>query len=103
VVAETGQNHSNDVVQFDGAADRAGAIVTEHVRSIIEAAEVHAADIRKGAEEDARRTREAASEAATAVLRRIDEMGEPIAALARDLRSEAERLQARAAEHESSG
>jgi F0F1-type ATP synthase membrane subunit b/b' len=99
-VAETGQNGSNNVVQFGGAADRAGAIVTEHVRSIIEAAEVRAEDIRNSAEEDARRTREAASEAATAVLKRIDEMGEPLAALARDLRSEAERLQARVVEHE---
>ena len=102
-MAETGQNHSNDVVQFGGAADRAGAIVTEHVRSIIEAAEVRAEDIRKSAEEDARRTRDAASEAASAVLKRIDEMGEPLAALAHDLRSEAERLQARVAEHERSG
>ena len=100
-MAETGENGS--VVQFGSAADRAGAIVTEHVRSIIEAAEVRAEDIRKNAEEDARRTREAASEAATAVLQRIDEMGEPLAALARDLRSEAERLQARVTEHERSG
>ena len=100
-MAETGQD--SNVVQFGSAADRAGAIVTEHVRSIIEAAEVRADDIRKSAEEDARRTREAASEAATAVLKRIDEMGEPLAALARDLRSEAERLQARVTEHERSG
>jgi 3-dehydroquinate synthase class II len=81
--------------QVAEAADRAGSIVTEHVRSIIDSAEERANEIRHKAEEDAHRTREAASQAAAAVLKRIDEAGAPLAGLVADLRTEAERLTAK--------
>jgi hypothetical protein len=77
------------------AADRAGAIVTEHVRSIIDAAEEQAAEIRRKAEDDAQKTLEAASQAAADVLKRIDQMGGPLGELVDNLRTEAERLSAR--------
>jgi F0F1-type ATP synthase membrane subunit b/b' len=81
--------------QVAEAADRAGSIVTEHVRSIIDGAEERANEIRRKAEEDAQRTRDAAAQAAAAVLKRIDEAGAPLAELVADLRTEAERLAAK--------
>jgi flagellar biosynthesis/type III secretory pathway protein FliH len=87
---------NRDILQVVEAADRAGSIVTEHVRSIIDGAEERAAEIRQKAEEDAQKTREAAAQAAAAVLKRIDEAGAPLADLVADLRTEAERLSAKA-------
>ena len=86
---------NRDILQVVEAADRAGSIVTEHVRSIIDGAEERAAEIRQKAEEDAKKTREAAAQAAAAVLKRIDEAGAPLASLVADLRTEAERLSAK--------
>jgi cell division septum initiation protein DivIVA len=95
-VAGDANDNSKDLLEFIGAADRAGSIVTDQVRSIIEAAEARAAEIRRQAEEDARRTREAASQVAQSVLDRIDAMGGPLSELVSELRSESERLAARA-------
>ena len=86
---------NRDILQVVEAADRAGAIVTEHVRSIVDGAEERATEIRQKAEEDAQKIREAASQAAAAVLKRIDEVGAPLAELVADLRTEAERLSAK--------
>jgi flagellar biosynthesis/type III secretory pathway protein FliH len=86
---------NRDILQVVEAADRAGSIVTEHVRSIIDGAEERAAEIRQKAEEDAQKTRDAAAQAAAAVLKRIDEAGTPLAELVADLRTEAERLSAK--------
>lgn len=86
---------NRDMQQVAEAADRAGSIVTEHVRSIIDGAEERANEIRRKAEEDAQRTRDAAAQAAAAVLKRIDEAGAPLAELVADLRTEAERLAAK--------
>jgi F0F1-type ATP synthase membrane subunit b/b' len=86
---------NRDFLQVVEAADRAGSIVTEHVRSIIDRAEERAAEIRQKAEEDAQKTREAAAQAATAVLKRIEEAGAPLSSLVSDLRTEAERLSAK--------
>jgi flagellar biosynthesis/type III secretory pathway protein FliH len=87
---------NREIQQVTEAADRAGSIVTEHVRSIIDGAEERASEIRRKAEEDAQRTRDAAAQAAAAVLKRIDETGAPLAGLVADLRNEAERLSAKA-------
>jgi predicted transcriptional regulator len=86
---------NRDILQVVEAADRAGAIVTEHVRSIVDGAEERATEIRQKAEDDAQKIREAASQAAAAVLKRIDEVGAPLAELVADLRTEAERLSAK--------
>ena len=87
--------HNREMQQVAEAADRAGSIVTEHVRSIIDGAEERATEIKRKAEEDAQRTRDAAAQAAAAVLKRIDEAGAPLAELVADLRTEAERLAAK--------
>jgi flagellar biosynthesis/type III secretory pathway protein FliH len=89
------EEQNREVAQVVEAADRAGSIVTEHVRSIIDGAEKRATEIRQKAEDDAQKTREAASQAAAAVLKRIDDVGGPLASLVADLRTEAERLSAR--------
>jgi vacuolar-type H+-ATPase subunit H len=93
----------NDILEIAGAADRAGSIVTDQVRSIIENAEQRAAEIRRHAEDDARKTREAAYEVATEVLERIDALGGPLAELVNDLRAEAERLAAPISSERASG
>jgi flagellar biosynthesis/type III secretory pathway protein FliH len=89
------EEQHRDIVQVVEAADRAGSIVTELVRSIIDGAEERAAEIRRKAEEDAQKTRDAAAQAAAAVLKRIDDAGAPLAELVADLRTEAERLSAK--------
>ncbi|MCA1657418.1 MAG: hypothetical protein LC713_06895 [Actinobacteria bacterium] len=88
------ENESSGIHQVVEAADRAGAIVTEQVKSIIDGAEERAAETRRQAEEDARRTREAASEAAMVVLGRIDSLEGPLGELVAGLRSEAQKLAA---------
>jgi hypothetical protein len=92
---ELGEEQNRDILQVVEAADRAGAIVTEHVRSIIDGAEERATEIRQKAEEDAIKMREAASQAASAVLKRIDDIGAPLGELVAELRAEAERLAAK--------
>jgi hypothetical protein len=86
-----------------GPADRAGSIVTDHGRSTIEAAEAKASEIRRQADEDARRTRETAHEVATEALGRIDALGGPLAELVNDLRAQADRLSTPTATERSSG
>src|SRR4051794_23793414 len=93
----------NGTFGIAGPADRAGSIVTDHVRSTIEAAEAKAAEIRRQADEDARRTRETAHEVATEVLGRIDALGGPLAELVNDLRTQADRLATPTATERSSG
>jgi hypothetical protein len=81
---------SRDLVQLGAAADRAGSIVTEQVRSIIRAAESNAADIRRDAERDAHLTRQQAAEAAGRILERLDAIEQPLGDLVAALRREAD-------------
>ena len=79
-------------VQVAEAADRAGALVTEHIRSIIDQAEANAEEIRLGAEREAQEIRERAAESAARLLDRINAIDGPLAELVADLRREAEAL-----------
>jgi vacuolar-type H+-ATPase subunit E/Vma4 len=74
------------------AAERAGAMVTEEVRSIIEAAEHNAEEIRRNAERDAEKMRKQAVEAANRILDRLDAIEGPLGELVASLRREAENL-----------
>lgn len=74
------------------AADRAGSIVTEHVRSIIDAAQTRAAEIERNAQQDADAIRTEAYEAAERVLERIDSLEGRLGGLVSGLRSEASSL-----------
>lgn len=76
------------------AADRAGAMVTEQVRSIIEAAEHNAEEIRRNAERDADEMRKEAVEAAHRILDRLDAIEGPLGELVTSLRREADGLTA---------
>jgi hypothetical protein len=83
-----------DLVQMGTAADRAGAMVTEQVRSIIEAAEHNAEEIRRNAERDADEMRKEAVEAAHRILDRLDAIEGPLGELVTSLRREADGLTA---------
>ena len=71
------------------AADRAGSIVTEHVRSIIDAAQQRAAEIDRTAQQEAESIRTEAYEAAQRVLERIDSLEGQLGGLVNGLREEA--------------
>jgi hypothetical protein len=91
-VPETGQ--SKDLTQTVEAADRAGSIVTEQVRTIIEAAETNAAELRRGAERDSVTMRRQAVEAANRLLERMDALERPLGDLVTSLRREVDSLTA---------
>jgi hypothetical protein len=89
-----GSGNKRDLVPVIEAADRAGSIVTEQVRSIIEAAETNAAEIRRNAEREAVDVRRQAAEAAGRLLERMDALERPLADLVGSLRREADGLNA---------
>lgn len=74
------------------AADRAGSIVTEHVRSIIDAAQARAADIERNANDQAEELRQEAEKAARRVLERIDAIEGHLGTLVSGLRRDVETL-----------
>lgn len=74
------------------AADRAGSIVSEHVRSIIDAAQKRAAEIDRTAQQEAESIRTEAYEAAQRVLERIDALEGQLGSLVNGLRDEAGNL-----------
>ncbi len=76
------------------AASRAGAMVTDQVNAITEAAQRNAAEVERSAEEEADRIRHEASEAASRVLERIDAIESQLGSLVTSLRREADTLTA---------
>jgi vacuolar-type H+-ATPase subunit E/Vma4 len=85
---------SDELAQAVEAADRAGAIVTEHVRSIVDAAESRASEIEQNAHKEAEATRRQAHASATRLLERIDAMEGQLGDLVSSLRREADQLAA---------
>jgi len=74
------------------AADRAGAIVTDHVRSIVDAAQARADEIERNARQEADEIRRAAHGSATRLLERIDAMEGQLNSLVSGLRREVDQL-----------
>lgn len=74
------------------AADRAGAIVTEHVRSIIDAAQTRADEVERSAREEADEIRSQAEKSARRVLERIDAVEGHLGTLVGSLRQDADSL-----------
>ncbi len=74
------------------AAERAGAIVTEQIRAITDAAQQSSAEIRRSAEEEADATRQRAVDAASTVLEKIDALESQLGSLVAGLRREADTL-----------
>jgi len=74
------------------AANRAGAIVSEQIRSMVESAETRATEIRQAAEQEADASRAAAHAATARILERIDALERPLGELVASLRREMDRL-----------
>jgi cell division septum initiation protein DivIVA len=87
----TGRDNQQELVNLS-AAERAGAMVTEQVRSIIESAENSAAEIRKDAEHNAEQMLRETVEAAHRILDHFDTLEGPLAELVAGLRREADSL-----------
>jgi molecular chaperone GrpE (heat shock protein) len=83
---------SRAALQVAEAADRAGAIVTEQIRGIIEQAQSGAAQIRESAERDAAAIRQRAAESASRLLERINAIDGPLSQLVAELQREAQSL-----------
>jgi hypothetical protein len=91
-LVRSGRDGRQELAHIGTAADRAGAMVTEQVRSIIEAAENRAVEIRRTAERDADQMRQEAVEAAHRILDRLDAIEGPLGELVTSLRREADTL-----------
>jgi hypothetical protein len=91
-LVRSSRDGAEDLAQIGTAADRAGAMVTEQVRSIIEAAEKRAEEIRSSAERDSDEMRTEAVAAAHRILDRLDAIEGPLGELVTSLRREADKL-----------
>ena len=83
-----------NALQVAEAADRAGAIVSEHIRSIIDQAEANAEEVRRSAEQEADVIRRRAADSATRMLERINAIDGPLSQLVAELQREADSLTA---------
>jgi hypothetical protein len=87
--AAKGQGNHSDLSE---AADRAGAIVTDQIRAMLDAAESRAREIRRSAEKEARERREAAAREASALFKQLEAIERPLDALASSVRGELDSL-----------
>lgn len=83
---------SDELTKAVEAADRAGSIVTDQVRSIIEGAQARADEITGSARQDADEIRRQAHGSASRLLERIDAMEGQLGSLVGSLRREADQL-----------
>src|SRR3954447_741481 len=74
--------------RHEKVADRAGALVTQRVRGLIEAAEGRAQVTRRNAHEEASRLDDHRSQAASRMVSRIDELGAAVGRLRQQMQSE---------------
>jgi hypothetical protein len=80
------------LAELGEAARRAGAIVTEHINSIVEGAERHAERILADANADAERTRRDAIDSAQRLLTHLHALERPLGQLVANLQSEMDRV-----------
>jgi vacuolar-type H+-ATPase subunit H len=88
------ESDQQKVLQVAAAADRAGAIVSDHIRTLIEQAEANAEEIRSNAEREAETIKRRAVEAASRVIQRIESIDGPLAELVNEIQREADSLSA---------
>ena len=81
-----------DLARAVEASERAGSIVSDHVRAIIDAAQMRAGEIERNAQQEAQEIRSEAYEAANRVLERIDSIEGRLGNLVTGLRQEASSL-----------
>ncbi len=91
-MANTQSGEDKSIFEAVEAAERAGSVVSEQIRSIMEAAQAKAAEIERNAQDEASRSRQESAEAATRLLEQIDEMEGHLSGLVQSLRREADQL-----------
>lgn len=91
-MANTQAGDDKSIFEAVEAAERAGSVVSEQIRSIMEAAQAKADEIERHAQEEADRSRQESAEAATRLLEQIDEMEGHLSGLVQSLRREADQL-----------
>lgn len=91
-MASTHGGDEKNIFEAVEAAERAGSVVSEQIRSIMEAAQAKADEIERSAEDEADRTRHDAASAASRLLEQIDEMEGHLSVLVQSLRREADQL-----------
>ena len=91
-MADTQDAQHDELTRAVEAAERAGSIVTDHVQSIIDAAQTRAAEIERNAQQEAAEIRTEAHRAATRVLKRIDSMETRLGGVVSQLRNDAAKL-----------
>ena len=91
-LANTQAGDDKSIFEAVEAAERAGSVVSEQIRSIMEAAQAKADEIERQAQEEADRSRQESAEAATRLLEQIDEMEGHLSGLVQSLRREADQL-----------
>jgi hypothetical protein len=91
-LANTQGGEDKSIAEAVEAAERAGSVVSEQIRSIMEAAQAKADEIERNAEDEANRQRQDAAEAASRLLGQIDEMEGHLSGLVQSLRREADLL-----------
>lgn len=82
----------DDLSRAIEASERAGSIVSDHVRSIIDAAQSRATEIERKAQQEAQEIRNEAYEAADRVLERMDSLEDRLGTVITGLRQEASSL-----------
>jgi len=91
-LANTEEGGDKGIFEAVEAAERAGSVVSEQIRSIMEAAQAKADEIERDAQDEAERTRQQSAEAAGRLLEQIDEMEGHLSGLVQSLRREADQL-----------
>ena len=85
-------DENQTALEITEAANRAGQLVTEQIRSIIDQAQEGANELRRTAEQDASTIRQQAAESANRILERIRALDGPLSELVAELQRESERL-----------
>jgi vacuolar-type H+-ATPase subunit H len=86
------ESDQQKLMQVAAAADRAGAIVSDHIRTLIEQAEANAQEIRGNAEREAESIKRRAVESASRVIQRIESIDGALAELVNEIQREADSL-----------
>jgi hypothetical protein len=84
----------SELSQLVEAADRAGALVEEQVRSIMEAAEAKAIEVEETAKQDSLERREEATNAANGFVEQIEFLERELNGFVENLHREADKLKA---------
>lgn len=87
-----------NAMQATEAANRAGAIVSEQIRAIMEQAEANAEEVRRTAEREAQDIKAHAAGSAARVIERIQAINGSLNDLVAELRQETESLESGASE-----